>query len=135
MLDARIVFHALIFDPPGAAEDAIHLVSKVVFDVEVEGRIHSHLFAAIRRPMMAAVDDESLEVSWDLPYKCKGFAEAARTYYRTVLEHHGTLLTTRGPKGMRSLNNVFSGLSMQVLLKVERIEPESSGGKPPKNVE
>jgi hypothetical protein len=122
MPDAKIVFHALIFDPPGAAEDATQLVSKVVFDVEVAGRIYSHLFAEIRRPMMADIDDESLEVSWDLPYECKRFAEAARTYYRTVLEQHGTLLTTRGPKGLRSENNVFSGLSMHVVLEVDELE-------------
>jgi len=117
MNKADVTFHALVFDPPGASDDPAYLVSKVVFDIEFAGRIHSHLFADIRRPMSAVIDDESLEVICELPVACEGFTAAARTYYRTVMEHGG-MLTPRGPKGLGPQTNVFSGLMMHVVLEV-----------------
>ena len=119
MQTANVIFHALAFDPPGGADDGAYLVSKVIFDIEFAGRIYSHLFADIRRPMRADVDAESLEVICDLPIACKAFPAAAREYYQTVLGPHGAALTPRGPKGLRSQGNVFSTLMMQVVLEVD----------------
>jgi hypothetical protein len=120
MPKANVVFHALYLDPPGAAADDAYLVSKVIFDIELAGRNYSHLFADIRRPMGANVDEESLDVIYDLPFACKTFAAAARTYYRTVLGPHGAMLTPSGPKGLRPQGNVFSTLQMQRVLPLFR---------------
>lgn len=119
MQTADVIFHALIFDPPGAADDPAYLVSKVVFDIEFAGRVYSHLFADIRRPMTPDIDEESIEVVCDLPLPCKAFDAAAKAYYRTVLEPHGSMLSPRGPKGLRGSGNVFSTLNLHVILEVE----------------
>jgi hypothetical protein len=123
MPTANVVFHALFFDPPGAAADGAHLVSKVVFDAELAGRTYSHLLADIRRPMTADINDESLEVICQLPFECKTFAAAAETYYRTVLGPHGAMLSRSGPKGLRPQGNVFSTLEMHVVLEVDDLQP------------
>ena len=125
MPKANVIFHALFFDPPEAAADGAYLVSKVIFDIELAGRNYSHLFADIRRPMRINVDEESLEVIYELPFACKTFAAAARTYYRTVLGPHGAMLTPSGPKGMRRQGNVFSTLEMHVVLEVDDPAPSS----------
>jgi hypothetical protein len=119
MAQATVIFHALFFDPPGAAADDAYLLSKVIFDVELAGRTYSHLFADIRRPMTATIDDESLEVIYELPFACKTFAAAAKTYYRTVLGPHGAMLSPSGPKGLRAQGNVFSTLQMHFVMEVD----------------
>jgi hypothetical protein len=125
MPKANVIFHALFFDPPEAAADDAYLVSKVIFDIELAGGNYSHLFADIRRPMRVDVDEESLEVIYELPFACKTFAAAARTYYRTVLGPHGAMLTPSGPKGIRPQGNVFSTLEMHVVLEVDDPAPSS----------
>jgi hypothetical protein len=119
MQTANVVFHALLLDPPDATADPAYLVSQVIFDIEFAGRIYSHLFADIRRPMTPDFDDDSLEVICDLPVALKDFATAVRAYYRTVMGPHGATLTPSGPKGLRPRGNVFSTLSMHVLLNVD----------------
>ena len=121
MPKANVIFHALFFDPPGAAADDAYLVSKVVFDIELGERIYSHLFADVRRPMTADIDDDSLEVVYELPFACTTFAAAAKTYYRTVLGPHGAQLSPSGPKGLRARGNVFSTLEMHVILDVDEL--------------
>jgi len=124
MAQANVIFHALFFDPPGAPADDAYLVSKVVFDVELADRNYSHLFADIRRPMTANIDEESLEVIYELPFECKTFAAAAKRYYRTVLGPHGAMLSPSGPKGLRVQGNVFSTLQMHIVLEVDDLQTQ-----------
>ena len=120
MAKANVIFHALLFDPSGAGTDESHIVSKIVFDVELEGKIYSHLIADIKRPMTREVDDEALEVVYDLPFVCNDFPAAAKMYYQTVLGPQGAMVTPSGPKGLLMQNNVFR-VEMAVNLEVEDI--------------
>ena len=113
MIEARFIFQALYPDSagvPGVPEGA----QLVVFDVEYGGKLLSQRIAQLH------FKPEGIEVRHDLPFQCPDFAKAAEAYHRLMMEHHGQLLSSSGPKGMRPRNNVFRADWAVALL----IEPE-----------
>jgi len=63
MVPAKISFRELIQDSQDYGSDDEHMVSRVFFDFEIEGSVHSNLYADVKQPVGSSFETAPLEVS------------------------------------------------------------------------
>ncbi len=106
MAKANFFFHGLFPDHIESNKGQAKQVCKVLFDVDFDGKFHSHLLADIW-----PVDEEdgtpTFEVHYDLPFECNEFAKSVVSYYQQVLGPQSTTISHSGPKGPIPHKNVY----------------------------
>ena len=104
---ANFFFHGLFPDHIETNEGMDRQICKVLFDVEFDGKFHSHLLADIW-PIEDEEDDiPTFEVRYDLPFKCNEFSKAVVRYYQQVIGPQSTTISHSGPKGPIPNKNVY----------------------------
>ncbi len=106
MTEANFFFHGLFPDHVETKEGQPKQISKVLFDVDFDGKSHSHLLADIWQ-----VDEHdnipTFEVYYDLPFECDGFPKAVVNYFQQVIGPQATTISHSGPKGPIPNKNVY----------------------------
>ena len=114
MSKANFVFHGLfpdVIETKGTAKQIV----KVLFDVDLNGRFHSHLLADIE----FIEEDSEFEVRAQLPFRCKEFSSAAIQYYQYALGPQANKITHSGPKGPSLATNNVIRAQWQTTLEAE----------------
>ena len=103
---ANFFFHGLFPDHIESNEGVARQVCKVLFDVDFDGKLHSHLFADIW-PVESEDETPTFEVRYDLPFECAEFSRAVVSYYQNVIGPQAMTISHSGPKGPIPNKNVF----------------------------
>ncbi len=103
---AAFFFHGLFPDHIELGDNAGRPLCKVLFDVEFDGKFHSHLLADIR-PVDENDGAPVFEVHYDLPFECAGFPRAVASYYQQVMGPQSATISHSGPKGPIPNRNVY----------------------------
>jgi hypothetical protein len=94
MPTAEVAFHELIQDSQEYGSDDEHMVSRVFFSVEVDGKTFQGLSADVKQTVGSDIETAPLEVSsplgYDGPWNDIAFAQAAEEYYRRLIGSHGS---------------------------------------------
>lgn len=101
MAQAQCTFHGVF--PDEAREDGQTLVSRVLFDVEYRGRLHSHHMAHV----IQIDGEEHPRVTSDFKLPCEGLAEAVFAYLDYVYGRQSHSVSHGGPKGPNLQGNVL----------------------------
>jgi hypothetical protein len=107
---ANFFFHGLFPDHIEANECVGKQVSKILFDVDFEGKFYSHYLADLWLLEEEEWDEDGVpiyEVRYELPFKCDDFSKAVVQYYQQVVGPQSTSISHSGPKGFNPKNNVF----------------------------
>ncbi|MBI2866412.1 MAG: hypothetical protein HYX99_03520 [Chloroflexi bacterium] len=119
MANVRIVFQRCHQDSQDYGSDDEHMVSRVFFLIEVNGKQgqDSPYHADIKQVVGGQFEHDSIEVS--LPYGASGesyrgpmnyeaYRAAVEGYYRGLVGSGGTVIRIQGGSNIRMRNNMFS---------------------------
>src|SRR5437667_4113784 len=124
---ARVMFQELVQDSQEYGSDDEHMVSRVFFDLEVDGKLHRSLSADVKQAVGSAFEKEGLEVSkpskYSGPFNYGRFREVVEAYYRSQVGSKASgIRLGAGAKDIRMRNNRF------VAKAVAEFEVDTSGG-------
>ena len=108
---ARVTFHKLIQDSQDYGSDDEHMVSRVFFSLEVEGKRYNDLYVHIKQPVGSNFEKAPLEVSqpygYSGPFNHQAFQKAVEAYYRSLVGASGSGIRMQGGGDIRMRNNTF----------------------------
>jgi hypothetical protein len=87
------------------------MVSRVFFDMGVEGKNYSDLYADIKQPVGGSFETSPLEVSnppnYKGPFNYEAFRTVVEQYYRGLVGATGSGIRIVGSSNIRMRNNTF----------------------------
>lgn len=107
----KITFTKLIQDSHEFGSNDEHMISRVFFDIEAEGRTKLSTYANIKQAVGSDYENTQLEVS--RPYVYQGpfdyfkFQQLAEMYYRNLVGSTGSGINISGGSNIRMSNNTF----------------------------
>jgi hypothetical protein len=111
MARAKVTFERLIQDSQDYGSDDEHMVSRVFFSLEVEGKEHQGLYANIKQPVGSSFETAPLEISkpvgYQGPFNHAAFSAATERYYRALVGAAGRGIRIDGGNNIRMRNNTF----------------------------
>lgn len=123
MARIRVTFHKCIQDSQDFGSDDEHMVSRVFFTVQAEGRVHRDLHADLKQTVGSDYATGPIEVGPPIryggPFNQAAFAKAAEAYFRGLVGAAGSGIRIEGARDVRMRNNTF--------LRQQAVEFEASG--------
>ena len=112
MARAKLFIQQLIQDSQDFGSDDEHMVSRVFFDLEVDGHRHSGLSANIKQTVGTPYETAPLEVSrpagYEGPFNHAAFQNIVEQYYRSLVGGQGGgIRIGAGSSNIRMRNNRF----------------------------
>lgn len=112
MAKAKVTFHRCIQDSQEYGSDDEHMVSRLFFTLEVEGKAPIDLEADIKQTVGSSYQTGPLEVAsprgYKGPFNYEGFRECAERYFRGLLGSQGSgIQMGPGTSNIRMQNNTF----------------------------
>ncbi|MCX6641743.1 MAG: hypothetical protein NTW14_14855 [bacterium] len=111
MKSAKINFREMIQDSQDYGSNEEHMISRVFFDLEVEGRIQRGLYADVKQPFGSKFEEYPLEVYTQPEYRklmnYSAFRDAVEKYYRRLIGATGRGIRIEGGSNIRMRNNRF----------------------------
>jgi len=111
MAIAKLFLNKLIQDSQDYGSNDEHMVSRVFFDLEIEGTKYEGLYADIKQPVGSSFESSPLEVSSPANYRGAFNHEAFRSiveqYYRSLVGAGGSGIHISGGSNIRMRNNTF----------------------------
>jgi hypothetical protein len=126
MTIATIGIKKLVQDSQDYGSDDEHMVSRVFFDMELEGKKFQDLYADIKQPVGGAFETSPLEVSrpanYKGPFNHAAFSEIVEGYFRGLIGSGGSGIRISGGANIRMRNNTY------MAPMTAKFEVNSSGG-------
>lgn len=111
MAIATITIHRLIQDSQDYGSNDEHMVSRVFFEMEIEGKKYADLYADIKQPVGGSFETSPLEVSsppnYKGPFNYEAFRAIVERYYRGLVGATGSGIRISGGSNIRMRNNTF----------------------------
>ena len=111
MAQARIKLRRLIQDSQEYGSDDEHMVSRVFFDLEIEGQKHHGLHCDVKQIVGSSFETAPLEVSgpagYKDPFNHQAFQKIIEHYYRSLVGSQGHGIQISGGSNIRMQNNTF----------------------------
>ena len=111
MPNVKVNFREVIQDSQDYGSDDEHMVSRVFFDLEIDGQVHKGLYADIKQTVGSSFEKDPIEVSapvgYDGPLDWEAFRDAVESYYRSLVGSQGSGIRIEGSKDIRMRNNRF----------------------------
>ena len=111
MATAIITFHKIIQDSQDYGSDNEHMVSRVFFNLTIDGKTYTGLYADIKQLVGGSFESSALEVSnpanYKGPFNYIAFRKIVEDYYRSLIGAQGTAIRISGAKDIRMQNNTF----------------------------
>lgn len=108
---AKIYLQQLVQDSQEYGSNDEHMVSRVFFDLEVNGTRHNGLYADIKQTVGSSFETSPLEVSNPFGYKGAfnngAFSSIVEQYYRSLVGAQGRGIQIQGGSNIRMRNNRF----------------------------
>ena len=109
---ARVEVLQMIQDSQDYGSDDEHMVSRIFFDLDVDGTGHKGLFVNVKQTVGSSFETGSIEVSKPVGYKGlwdhEAFSEFAEKYYRSLIGAGGSGIRISGASNTRMRNNIFA---------------------------
>lgn len=109
MRTARVVFRMCIQDSQDYGSDDEHMVSRVFFDLDLDGRQYMDLYVDIKQPVGSSFENTPLEIGapqgYEGPFNYQAFRDAVEAYYRSLVGEHGSGIHIEGASNVRMRNN------------------------------
>lgn len=126
MVTATITLRKLIQDSQDYGSDEEHMVSRVFFDMNVNGVDFVDLHADIKQSVGSSFEASPLEVSrprqYEGPFNYEVFRSIVEKYYRGLIGATGVGIHIAGGSGVRMRGNVFHSVL------TEHFEVQVAGG-------
>jgi len=114
MPTARVVFDKCIQDSQNYGNDEEHMVSRIFFTIEVEGRRYEGLHVDVKQTVGSSYKSGPIEVGapkgagYKGPFNHEAFRAAVEKYYRSLVGSTGKGISINGSaKNIRMRNNTF----------------------------
>lgn len=111
MTVVNLTFHKLIQDSQDYGSNDEHMVSRVFFDMEVDGKKFTDLYADVKQLVGGSFETSSLEVSnpsnYKGPFNHLAFRVIVEEYYRSLVGATGSGIRISGGSTIRMRNNTF----------------------------
>lgn len=111
MATVIITLRKLIQDSQDYGSNEEHMVSRVFFDLMLNGKKHEGLYADVKQPVGSSFESSPLEVSSPVNYKGpfnhEAFACIVEQYYRGLVGASGSGICIAGRSNIRMRNNIF----------------------------
>ncbi len=111
MATAIITLQKLIQDSQDYGSNDEHMVSRVFFDMEIEGKKYEALHADIKQSIGGSFETSALEVSnpanYKGPFNYEAFRAIVERYYRSLVGATGSGIRISGGSNIRMRNNTF----------------------------
>ena len=125
---ATVTFTRCVQDSQEYGSDNEHMVSRVFFDLDVDGRPSAGLWVDLKQVVGSDFETGPIEVGkphgYCGPFNYLAFRDAAERYYRSLVGSTGSGIHLQGGAKVRMQNNVFV-MGMVVTFEVD---PASTGG-------
>ena len=109
MLKGKIHLTKLIQDSQEYGSDDEFMVSRVFFDLEIEGKLHRGLYTNIKQVVGSPISAEALEVSAPVGYKGPfnqgAFSKIASNYFLKLVGPNGSVFSLGNSQNIRMHNN------------------------------
>lgn len=126
MTQAKICLQRLIQDSQEYGSNEEHMVSRVFFDLEVDGTPYKNLYCDVKQIVGSSFETAPLEVSNPVGYigafNHDAFQKVIENYYRSLVGWQGKGIRITGGGNIRMQNNIFIRSSEEIF------EVQVSGG-------
>lgn len=107
----KVTFHKCIQDSQDYGSDEEHMVSRIFFSLEIEGRKYENLHVDIKQSVGSNYESSPIEVyrpqGYQGPLNYEAFRNAVEQYYRSLVGSTGSGIRIVGGTNVRMRNNVF----------------------------
>ena len=111
MATAKVTFRKCLQDSQDYGSDDEHMVSRVFFDLTINGEEYGDCYADIKQTVGSSFETGVLEVSrpqgYSGPFNFAEFRKAAEAYYRSLVGARGGGIRIQGGGNIRMHNNLF----------------------------
>jgi hypothetical protein len=106
-----VKFHEMIQDSQEFGSNDEHMVSRVFFSLDVDGKRAGDFFANLKQVVGSDIESGEIEVSppheYDGPFNHRMFSEVARDYFCRLVGSKGSGINIQGGRNIRMFNNRF----------------------------
>lgn len=106
---ATITLHRLIQDSQNYGSNDEHMVSRVFFDLTIDGKKYEGLFADVKQSVGSSFESSAVEVSspsnYKGPFNHDAFSNIVVKYYRSLVGASGSGIHIQGGSNIRVRNN------------------------------
>ena len=124
MKKAKVVFQKCIQDSQEYGSNDESMVSRVFFDLEIDGQKYPDLYVDIKQTVGGSFETTPIEVGspqgYRGPFNYVAFRNAVERYYRSLVGAQGSAIHIEDARNIRMYNNL--------LVKVQSVEFEVHGG-------
>lgn len=107
---AKVTFKKIIQDSQEYGSDDEHTVSRIFFDLELDGDSHTDLRVDVKHTVGSDFETTPLEVGppqgYDGPFNHDAFRIEAEKYYREAFGSSGTAIHIEDGSNIRMMNNI-----------------------------
>jgi hypothetical protein len=111
MAKATVTLHRLVQDSQDYGSDDEHMVSRVFFDLVIDGKKYEGLYTNIKQPVGGSFESSALEISspenYKGPFNHEAFRDVVEKYYRSLVGATGSGIRISGSSNIRMRNNTF----------------------------
>lgn len=111
MATAKLHLYKLIQDSQEYGSDDEHMVSRVFFDLEIDGKDQKGLYVDIKQIVGSLFESSPLEISMPANYKgpfnYDAFCKIVERYFRSQVGAIGSGIHIEGGSNIRMRNNTF----------------------------
>ena len=111
MPKAKISLKKLIQDSQEFGSTDEHMISRVFFDLEIEGVVHRDLYTNIKQVVGSPINAEALEVSHPVgyqgPFNFLAFSKIISDYFISLVGQKGNGIHIEAGQNIRMTNNHF----------------------------
>ncbi len=127
-MKATVTLTRCVQDSQDYGSNDEHMVSRVFFDLEVDGRSYPGLHADLKQVVGSNYETGDIEVGkpegYRGPFNYIAFRDAAERYFRGLVGSAGSGIRIQGATNIRMRNNTFDFRRVEVF----EIDGSSSGG-------
>lgn len=111
MKKAKVTFHKCLQDSQDLGSDDEHMVSRVFFTLEIDGKIFNDLHVDLKQSVGSDFETGCIEVGhpkgYKGPFNYTVFRDGVEKYYRSLVGSQGRGIRTQGGSRVRMRNNTF----------------------------
>lgn len=111
MKKAKVTFKKCIQDSQEYGSNDEHMVSRVFFDLEIDGKRYENLYANIKQVVGGDFEKDPLEIgipeNYKGPLNYQAFRDAVEDYYRSLVGSKGHGIHIEGGSNIRMYDNRF----------------------------
>jgi hypothetical protein len=111
MAKATVTFFRIHQDSQDYGSDDEHMVSRIFFNLEIDGAKYPNLYADIKQTVGADFESGPMEVShphgYKGPFNFEAFRKAVEECYRSQIGSRGSGIRITGGSNIRMRDNVF----------------------------